>query len=85
MLYEVITGMRKFFMEILRIDRFFVDHKLPFLDQDFIEALLASEYAGVYNNIFNESLLKRRKGQMFYVDALARLNPALNHIRNNFV
>lgn len=73
-------GMRKFFMEILRVDRMFVNHHLPYLDIDFLEVLLNSEYAGVYNNIFNESIIKRRKGQMLYVDVLDRVKPDLNNI-----
>jgi len=73
-------GMRKFFMELIRIDRMFVRHHLPYLDIDFLEPLLSSCYAGVYNNVFCESLLKRRKGQLFYADAMNLFNPALNDI-----
>ncbi|MDP2923540.1 MAG: hypothetical protein Q8O30_07490 [Candidatus Omnitrophota bacterium] len=73
-------GVRKFFMELIRVDRMFVNHNMPYLDLDFLELLLNTEYAGVYNNAFNESLIKRRKGQLLYVDAINRLKPELNDI-----
>jgi len=73
-------GMRKFFMELIRVDKMFVNHSLPYLDLDFLELLLKTKYAGVYNHIFNESLIKRRKGQLLYADTLAKLNPELNNI-----
>lgn len=74
-------GMRKFFMELIRIDKMFIKHNLPYLDIDFLELLLNSKYAGVHNNIFNESIIKRRKGQMFYADAISKLNKELNNIK----
>jgi hypothetical protein len=73
-------GMRKFFMELIRVDRMFVNHNIPYLDLDFLELFLNTEYAGVYNNTFDESLIKRRKGQLFYVDVIDRLKPELNNI-----
>jgi hypothetical protein len=73
-------GMRKFCMEVIRVDRMFVNHNLPYLDLDFLEVLLRTEYAGVYNNIFNESLIKRRKGQLLYVEVINKLKPELNNI-----
>ena len=72
-------GMRKFFMELIRIDKFFIDNTIPYLDLDFLELLLKSKYAGVYNNIF-QSLYKRRKGQLLYVDAMHLIDPELNNI-----
>lgn len=73
-------GMRKFFMELIRVDKMFVNHNLPYLDFDFLELLLSSMYAGVNNHIFNESIIKRRKGQLFYADAMNILNSELNNI-----
>lgn len=73
-------GMRKFFMELIRIDKMFVDHIIPYLDIDFVELLLTSMYAGVNNHIFNESIIKRRKGQLLYADAMNKLNSDLNNI-----
>lgn len=73
-------GMRKFFMELIRVDKMFVNHIIPYLDMDFLELLMGSMYAGVNNHIFDESIIKRRKGQLFYSDVMNILNPALNNI-----
>lgn len=74
-------GMRKYFMELIRIDKMFVEHYIPYLDLDFLELLLKTEYAGVNNNIFNESVIKRRKGQLLYVDVINKFKPELNNIK----
>lgn len=78
--FHITEGIRKFFMEIFRIDKVFVEHYLPYLDIDFIELLFSSEYAGLYNNPYNESLIKRRKGQLLYVDVMNISKPYLNNI-----
>lgn len=74
-------GMRKFFMEIIRLDRFFVEHSLPYLDLDFYETIMNTQYAGIYNNAFRESPISRRKGQFLYVDVMDRFASELNYIQ----
>lgn len=74
-------GMRKFFMEIIRVDRYFVNHHLPYLDLDFFESVITSEYAGIHNNAFKESPYQRRKGQFLYVDVMDRFAKDLNYIK----
>lgn len=78
--FQMTEGIRKFFIEIFRIDKVFVEHYLPYLDMDFLELLFASKYAGIHNNPYNESLIKRRKGQLLYVDVMNISKPYLNNI-----
>ncbi len=74
-------GMRKFFMEILRIDKFFINHHIPYLDLDFFELIIPSAYAGIHNNAFKENPYYRRKGQFLYMDVIERFNKQLNYIK----
>lgn len=79
-LFHLREGMRKFFMEELSIEKYLVRVYTPYLDLDFIELLFLSNYAGLYNGIFEESLFKRRKGQYFYADILEIIAPQLAEI-----
>jgi len=79
-LFHLKEGMRKFFMEELSIEKYFVRVYTPYLDIDFIELLFSSGYAGLYNGIFEESLFKRRMGQYFYADVLEITAPQLAEI-----
>lgn len=79
--FYINEGMRKFFMEIIRVDRFFVNHNIPFLDLDFFERIMNTNYAGIHNNAFRENPFLRRKGQLLYVDVIDRFSKELNNIK----
>ena len=76
-------GMRKFFMEELSIDKYFIEQYSPYLDIDFIELLFKSPFAGLYNGIFEESRYKRRKGQLFYAHLMEKANNELSRIKTD--
>lgn len=82
-LFHLEEGMRKFFMEELSIEKYFVRVYTPYLDFDFVSKLFLSDYAGLYNGIFEESLFKRRKGQYFYADVLKVIAPHLAKIKTD--
>lgn len=74
-------GLRKFFMEELRIDRYFMDYFLPYLDLDFVEYVHKTPFAAVYQKgIFEENPLKRRTGQFIYAYLINQYNPVLSTI-----
>ncbi len=79
--FYINEGMRKFFMEIIRVDRFFINHNIPFLDLDFFEELMKTHYAGIHNNAFRENPISRRKGQLLYVDVMDRFSQELNFFK----
>jgi len=49
----------------------------PFLDLEFIKALLQTDLAGVNNTFFTDNPLKRFKGQKFYSDLICKMSPGL--------
>jgi hypothetical protein len=51
--------------------------RTPFLDYEFIQLLLRSEYAGCNNEFFTHNPLKRYKGQLLYAQILKNLKSPL--------
>jgi hypothetical protein len=51
--------------------------RTPFLDFEFIQLLLRSEYAGCNNEFFTHNPLKRYKGQLLYAQILKNLKSPL--------
>ncbi len=54
--------------------------RTPFLDFNFIQMLLKSEFAGCNNDFFTHNPLKRYKGQLLYAQILKELNSPLLHM-----
>lgn len=46
----------------------------PFLDFDFLQSLLRTDLAGIYNDFFTHNPLKRYKGQVFYAEVIKKTN-----------
>lgn len=51
--------------------------RVPFLDYDFITALLRSDFAGCNNDFFTHNPIKRLKGQMLYAEIIRQTNTDL--------
>lgn len=73
-------GIRKYFMQEIRIERVFVSTRFPYFDFDFVELTYKTPFAGIYNGALKESPLKRRRAQLLYAYVIDRHNPVLGEI-----
>ena len=55
-------------------------NRTPYLDYDFIKALLETQLAGVYSEFFTNNPLKRFKGQVLYAHIIKKTYPEFNKI-----
>ncbi|MEM7486568.1 MAG: hypothetical protein AAF348_15275 [Bacteroidota bacterium] len=65
---------RKFFGQWVLAQQKYLQVRTPFLDFDFVKALLQSKYAGANNDFFTKNPLKRVKGQYIYADIIRKTN-----------
>ncbi len=65
---------RKFFGQWIVAQQQYLKVRTPFLDFNFVKALLQTAYAGANNDFFTNHPLKRRKGQMIYADIIKKTN-----------
>lgn len=73
-------SMLKFWHTECHLVDVFVNDFISFADLDFIEALTASKYCGVYKGLFEKSNLKRLGAHDLYVDLMTLNNNKLNNI-----
>lgn len=65
---------RKFFGQWISMQMQYLYVRTPFLDYEFIKALLQTQYAGANNDFLTENPLKRMKGQYVYADIIRKTN-----------
>ena len=58
----------------------YLKNRTPYLDIDFVKALLNTRLAGVYSDFFEHKPLKRYKGQVLYAHIIKKAYPALGAI-----
>jgi asparagine synthetase B (glutamine-hydrolysing) len=73
-------GVRKYFMQEIQIERVYVTTRFPFFDDDFVELMYRTPYAGMYNGFLGKSKIKRRRGQLLYAYIYRRFKPELGKI-----
>ena len=73
-------GIRKYFMQEIQIERVYVTTRFPYLDDDLIELVYKTTYAGMYNGFLGKSKIKRRKGQLLYAHILRKYKPELGNL-----
>jgi hypothetical protein len=73
-------GVRKYFMQEIQIERVYVTTRFPFFDDDFVELMYRTPYAGMYNGFLGKSKIKRRRGQLLYAYIYRRFKPELGNI-----
>jgi hypothetical protein len=73
-------GVRKYFMQEIQIERVYVTTRFPFFDDDFVELMYKTPYAGMYNGFLGKSKIKRRRGQLLYAYIYKRFKPELGNI-----
>ncbi len=74
-------GVRKYFSQEIQIERVYVTTRFPFFDDDFVELMYRTPFAGMYNGFLGKSKFKRRKGQLLYAHIYKRFRPELGKIR----
>lgn len=70
-------GIRKYFMQELKIERVFIENRPPFLDDDFIELIFKTPFAGIYNFKTRKNIVMARKTHLLYAFIIKRNNPHL--------
>lgn len=73
-------GVRKYFMQELRIERMYIDTRFPYFDFDFVNLVYRTPFAGIYNGALKHSPLGRRNAQSLYAHLIKRLRPELGDI-----
>lgn len=74
LLYE---GLRKYFGGEVHSERIYADNRFPYLDDDFVEFIFQSPFAGVYSNALNPSPSQRFQSQYFYAKIMQNYHPNL--------
>jgi len=70
---------RKFFGQWIVTQQAHVHVRTPFLDFNFVKALLQTKYAGANNDFFTGNPIKRVKGQYLYADIIKKTNKTIYH------
>jgi hypothetical protein len=73
-------GVRKYFSQEIQIERMFVTTRFPFFDDDFVQLMFKTPFAGMYNGFLGKSKIKRRKGQLLYAYIYRRFKPGLGKV-----
>lgn len=93
--YSDLTKNQKFYLfvfeEIFRkyfgaeiINQFkYLKNRTPFLDIEFLKAILKTELAGIHSNFFENNPFKRYKGQVLYASIIRKAYPEFGKMRTD--
>jgi asparagine synthetase B (glutamine-hydrolysing) len=70
-------GVRKYFMQELQHERPYVTNRFPYFDDDLIDLIYKTPFAGMYNGFMGKSKVKRRNAQLLYAHILRKYKPEL--------
>jgi hypothetical protein len=73
-------GIRKYFMQELQIERVYITNRFPYFDDDLVDLMYKTPFAGMYNGFLGKSKIKRRRGQLLYAYILNKYMPELSVI-----
>ena len=73
-------GVRKYFSQEIQIERVFVTTRVPYFDNDIVDLMYQTPFAGMYNGFLGKSKFKRRRGQLLYAHVIKKYNPQLGKI-----
>jgi len=73
-------AVRKYFIQEIRTERRYVDTRTPYLDEDFLELIFRTPFAGIYKGALKKNPISRRKSQEFYARIIQKTKPALGEI-----
>lgn len=73
-------GVRKYFMQEIRIERVYVITRFPYFDFDLVDLMYKTPFAGMYNGALKKSAIKRRRSQLLYAYVIDKYRPLLGEI-----
>lgn len=73
-------SIRKYFMQEISIERYYVETIMPYLDDDFLELIFKTPFAGIYKGAGKRNIFSRRNSQIFYAKLIAKAKPILGSI-----
>ena len=73
-------GVRRYFMQEIRIERIFVTTRFPYWDYDLVDFLFRTPFAGLYNGAFRQSPIGRRRAQSLYARLIRKYRPVLGDV-----
>ena len=71
---------RKYFGAELANQFRFIKNRTPFLDIDFVRAILSTSLAGIHSEFFEHNPFRRYKGQMLYAHIIRKAYPPFGMI-----
>jgi len=79
-IFFIEEAIRKYFMREIRIERRYVESRAPYFDDDFLQLVFRTPFAGLYKGAGKRNIFSRRKSQTFYAKVINLTNPALGDI-----
>jgi hypothetical protein len=73
-------AIRKYFMQEIMIERHYVNTLTPYFDEEFLELIFKTPFAGIYKGAGKKDIFSRRNSQLFYAKIIQRVKPALGDI-----
>jgi len=80
-LFVIEEGIRKYFSQEIQAERVYATNRFPYFDDDFLDLLYKTTFAGMYNGFLGKSKFKRRKGQLLYAVILKKYFSELADIK----
>ena len=71
---------RKYFIQEIRTEKSYVDTRTPYLDEDFLELIFRTPFAGAYKGALKKNPFLRRRSQEFYARIIQRTEPVLGEV-----
>jgi len=78
--FFISEGIRKYFMQEIRIERVYINTRFPYFDFDFVQLMYKTPFAGMYNAALKRSAIKRRRAQLLYAYVINQYKPILGEI-----
>ena len=67
-------------MQEIMIERYYVNTLTPYFDEDFLELIFKTPFAGIYKGAGKKDIFSRRNSQLFYAKIIQRVKPAIGDI-----
>ncbi|OGF68257.1 MAG: hypothetical protein A2Y62_02720 [Candidatus Fischerbacteria bacterium RBG_13_37_8] len=72
-------GIRNYFMQELRLERVYLENKHPYFDDDFVEFLFKTPFAGIYNFSKGRNVVQALRPHLLYAHIINANKPAFGN------
>ncbi|MFA5337273.1 MAG: hypothetical protein WC330_02965 [Candidatus Omnitrophota bacterium] len=79
-IFFIEEAIRKYFMREIRIERYCVDTRIPYFDDDFLELIFKTPFSAICKGIGKKNIFSRRNSQVFYAKIIQAAKPVLGNI-----